>query len=129
MINKASLIFSASLILPVTWLASGYRFMTRIIPNASASDARVLALDPWSERFLTSEKNNVIFDSFARWRTGDEGLFYTALGGKADITEFVVSANAVSAMASLCGLFQTKNRLAAVFPTECCHTAVSRLAS
>ncbi|WP_157198021.1 hypothetical protein [Methylomonas sp. DH-1] len=51
--------------------------MTRIIDNASASDARVLALDPcpWSERFLTSEKNNVIFDWFAGWRTGDEGLF------------------------------------------------------
>lgn len=103
--------------------------MTRIIYNASASDARVLALDPWSERFLTSEKNNVIFDSFVTWRTGDEGLFYTALGGKPDSNHFVVSANAVSALAFLCGLIQTKNRLAAAFPTEYCQTTVIRLAS
>lgn len=129
MINKASLIFSASQILSMTWLTSGYRFMTHIIYNASASDARVLALDPWSERFLTSEKNNVIFDSLATWRTGDEGLFYTALDGKPDITEFVVSANAGNAMVSLCGLIQNKNRLAAAFPTECCHTAVIRFVS
>ncbi|BBL56411.1 hypothetical protein [Methylomonas koyamae] len=105
--------------------------MTRIIDNASASDARVLALDPcpWSERFLTSEKNNVIFDWFAAWRTGDEGLFYTALAGKPDTNELVVSANAVSALAFLCGSIQTENRLAAVFPTEYCHAAVLRLAS
>jgi membrane protease subunit HflC len=41
----------------------------------------VLTLDTKSERFLTSEKKNVIVDSFAKWRIGDVGLFYTTVGG------------------------------------------------
>ncbi|OAI16625.1 hypothetical protein A1507_11500 [Methylomonas koyamae] len=107
MINKASLIFFASLIFSTAWLRSGYRFMTRIIDNASASDARVLALDPWSERFLTSEKNNVILIRSPRGEPVMR-VFFTALGGKPDSNEFVVPANAVSALAFLCGLIQTK---------------------
>jgi membrane protease subunit HflC len=38
-------------------------------------------LDTKSERFLTSEKKNVIVDSFVKWRIGDVGLFYTTVGG------------------------------------------------
>jgi modulator of FtsH protease HflC len=40
-----------------------------------------LTLDAKSERFLTSEKKNVIVDSFVKWRIGDVGLFYTTVGG------------------------------------------------
>jgi len=49
--------------------------MTPIINNVSTFDARVLTLDAKSERFLTSEKKNVIVDSFAKWQIGDVGLF------------------------------------------------------
>jgi membrane protease subunit HflC len=59
----------------------GLHFKTPIINNVSAYDARVLTLDAKSERFLTSEKKNVIVDSFAKWRIGDVGLFYTTVGG------------------------------------------------
>jgi len=59
----------------------GLHFMTPIINNVSTFDARVLTLDTKSERFLTSEKKNVIVDSFAKWRIGDVGLFYTTVGG------------------------------------------------
>ena len=61
--------------------APGLHFMTPIINNVSTFDARVLTLDTKSERFLTSEKKNVIVDSFAKWRIGDVGLFYTTVGG------------------------------------------------
>ena len=54
-------------------------FTTRIIDNVSTFDARVLALDLRSKRFLTSEKKNVKVDSFAKWRSGDEGLFMSRL--------------------------------------------------
>ena len=59
----------------------GLHFKTPIINNVSTFDARVLTLDAKSERFLTSEKKNVIVDSFAKWRIGDVGLFYTTVGG------------------------------------------------
>lgn len=59
----------------------GLHFMTPIINNVSTFDARVLTLDTKSERFLTSEKKNVVVDSFAKWRIGDVGLFYTTVGG------------------------------------------------
>jgi membrane protease subunit HflC len=59
----------------------GLHFKTPIINNVSTFDARVLTLDAKSERFLTSEKKNVIVDSFVKWRIGDVGLFYTTVGG------------------------------------------------
>jgi membrane protease subunit HflC len=59
----------------------GLHVKTPIINNVSTFDARVLTLDAKSERFLTSEKKNVIVDSFATWRIGDVGLFYTTVGG------------------------------------------------
>lgn len=62
-------------------LDPGLHFKTPIINNVSTFDARVLTLDAKSERFLTSEKKNVIVDSFVKWRIGDVGLFYTTVGG------------------------------------------------
>lgn len=59
----------------------GLYVMTPIINKVSTFDARVLTLDAKSERFLTSEKKNVIVDSFAMWQIGDVGLFYTTVGG------------------------------------------------
>ena len=59
----------------------GMHFKTPIVNNVRTFDARVLTLDTKSERFLTSEKKNVIVDSFAKWRIGDVGLFYTTVGG------------------------------------------------
>lgn len=59
----------------------GLHFKTPIITKVNSFDARVLTLDTKSERFLTSEKKNVIVDSFAKWRIGDVGLFYTTVGG------------------------------------------------
>ncbi|MGZ4994244.1 MAG: protease modulator HflC, partial [Methylobacter sp.] len=59
----------------------GLHVKTPIINKVSTFDARVLTLDAKSERFLTSEKKNVIVDSFARWQIGDVGLFYTTVGG------------------------------------------------
>lgn len=59
----------------------GLHVKTPIINKVSTFDARVLTLDAKSERFLTSEKKNVIVDSFATWQIGDVGLFYTTVGG------------------------------------------------
>jgi membrane protease subunit HflC len=44
-------------------------------------DDRVLTLESKPERFLTSEKKNVIVDWFVKWRIQDVGKFYTSVAG------------------------------------------------
>ena len=52
-----------------------------LINNIRKFDSRVLTLDTPSERFLTSEKKNVIVDSFVKWRIVDPRLYYTSTQG------------------------------------------------
>lgn len=44
-------------------------------------DDRILSLESKPERFLTSEKKNVIVDWFVKWRINDVTKFYTAVSG------------------------------------------------
>ncbi|MCK5925515.1 MAG: protease modulator HflC, partial [Methylococcales bacterium] len=44
-------------------------------------DSRIQTMDSKPERFLTSEKKNVIVDSFVKWRIGDVKKFYTVVSG------------------------------------------------
>jgi membrane protease subunit HflC len=44
-------------------------------------DDRILTLESKPERFLTSEKKNVIVDWFVKWRIDDVAKFYTSVGG------------------------------------------------
>jgi len=51
------------------------------INNVRRFDSRVLTLDTPSERFLTSEKKNVIVDSFVKWRISNPRDYYTSTQG------------------------------------------------
>jgi membrane protease subunit HflC len=51
------------------------------VNNIRKFDARIQTLDADPERYLTSEKKNVIVDSFVKWRIKDVANFYTATGG------------------------------------------------
>ena len=44
-------------------------------------DKRILSLESKPERFLTSEKKNVIVDWFVKWRIDDVTKFYTSVAG------------------------------------------------
>lgn len=59
----------------------GLHFKLPIVNNIRKYDARVQTLDTDPERFLTSEKKNVIADVFVKWRIADVGRFYTAVQG------------------------------------------------
>jgi len=59
----------------------GLYFQIPIINNVIKFDSRVLTLDTPSERFLTSEKKNVIVNSFVKWRITDPKTFYTSTQG------------------------------------------------
>ncbi len=59
----------------------GLHFKMPIVNNVKKFDKRILTLDSKPERFLTSEKKNVIVDSFVKWKIGNVNTFYTAVAG------------------------------------------------
>ncbi len=61
----------------------GIHFKTPFVNNVVKFDARILTLDISRERFLTSEKKNVIVDAYVKWRIADSGRYYTSTSGDA----------------------------------------------
>lgn len=59
----------------------GLHFRIPFINTIHVFDSRLLTLDVQPERVLTSEKKNVIVDSFMKWRIGDVEAYYTKTGG------------------------------------------------
>ena len=50
--------------------------------NVVYMDKRILTLDtPDVNRFITSEKSNVLVDSFIKWRISDPRLYYVSFAG------------------------------------------------
>ena len=66
-----------------TDLEPGLHFKFPFINNIRKYDDRLQKLDSRPERFLTSEKKNVIVDTFVIWKIADVGDFYRAVGGDA----------------------------------------------
>ena len=60
----------------------GLYFKVPILDNVRFFETRILTLDsPEPERFLTSEKKNVLVDSFVKWRIADVRQYYISVGG------------------------------------------------
>lgn len=66
-----------------TDVPAGLHFKMPFINNVRKYDGRIQTLDSNPERFLTSEKKNVIVDTFVKWRISDVSNFYRAVGGDA----------------------------------------------
>ncbi|MGY6213845.1 protease modulator HflC [Methylolobus aquaticus] len=59
----------------------GLYFKIPLINNVKKFDARVLTLESRPERYLTSEKKNVIVDAFTKWRVKDVATYYKKVSG------------------------------------------------
>jgi len=59
----------------------GLHFKIPLIHNIRKFDGRILTVDAEPEEFLTSEKKNVIVDSFVKWRIVDAAEYYKSMGG------------------------------------------------
>ncbi len=59
----------------------GLYFKIPLIHNVRKFDSRILTMDTPAERFLTSEKKNVIIDSFVKFRIADPRQYYTSTQG------------------------------------------------
>ena len=62
----------------------GLQFKWPFIQNVRYFDARILTLDtPDAERYITSEKKNLLVDTFVKWRINDARQFYISIGDEA----------------------------------------------
>ncbi len=60
----------------------GLYFKLPLVQNVRFFDTRILTLDAADpERFITSEKKNVLVDSFIKWRVIDALQYYVSVGG------------------------------------------------
>ncbi|WP_298310596.1 protease modulator HflC, partial [Propionivibrio sp.] len=60
----------------------GLYFKWPMIQNVRYFDNRILTLDNSEpERFITSEKKNVLVDSFVKWKIVDPRLYYVSVAG------------------------------------------------
>ncbi|MDR3324121.1 MAG: protease modulator HflC [Zoogloeaceae bacterium] len=63
-------------------LKPGLHFKWPLIQNVRYFDKRILTLDSQEpEQFITSEKKNVLVDSYIKWRIVDPKAYYTSVGG------------------------------------------------
>ena len=60
----------------------GLYFKLPLVQNVRYFDTRILTMDSVEpERFITSEKKNVLVDSFVKWRIIDVKQYYVSVGG------------------------------------------------
>jgi membrane protease subunit HflC len=60
----------------------GLKFKVPLIQNVIYLDRRILTIDtPQADRVQTSEKKNLLVDSFVKWRIADPRLFYVSFLG------------------------------------------------
>jgi membrane protease subunit HflC len=76
----------------------GLRFKWPLIQNVRFFEKRILTIDdPDTERFVTSEKKNLLVDAFLKWRIDDVRQYYISLSGdearaRSRLTQIVNSA-------------------------------------
>ena len=64
----------------------GLHFKMPLFDRVKRLDARIQTMDGQADRFVTSEKKDVIIDSYVKWRIQDFGRYYLATGGGNDMT-------------------------------------------
>ena len=62
----------------------GLNFKIPFINQVRKLDARIQTLDETPDRFVTSEKKDLIVDSFVKWRIVDFSTFYLRTGGSVE---------------------------------------------
>ena len=68
--------------------APGLYFKLPLIDNVRTFDVRILTIDtPEPERFLTSEKKNVLVDLFVKWRITDVRQYYVSVQGNEGLAQ------------------------------------------
>ncbi len=64
----------------------GLHFKMPVFDRVKHLDARIQTMDGRADRFVTSEKKDVIIDSYVKWRIEDFGQYYLSTGGGNSMT-------------------------------------------
>ncbi|WP_319783461.1 protease modulator HflC [Oceanisphaera sp. IT1-181] len=64
-----------------TLYGPGLHFKVPMIDQVRKLDARLQTLDDQADRFITSEKKDLIIDSYVKWRIDNFATYYLATGG------------------------------------------------
>ncbi|WP_425666129.1 protease modulator HflC [Vibrio tubiashii] len=59
----------------------GLHFKMPLFDRVKTLDARIQTMDSRSDRFVTSEKKDVLIDTYVKWRIADFGRYYLTTGG------------------------------------------------
>ncbi|MGL5285270.1 protease FtsH subunit HflC [Aeromonas sp. RU39B] len=59
----------------------GLHFKVPLIDSVRKMDSRIQTLDGQADRFVTSEKKDLIIDSYVKWKIDDFSKYYLATGG------------------------------------------------
>ena len=59
----------------------GLHFKVPLIDQVRKMDARIQTIDSQADRFVTSEKKDLIIDSYVKWKIEDFSKYYLATGG------------------------------------------------
>ncbi|MDO6708083.1 protease modulator HflC [Photobacterium sp. 1_MG-2023] len=59
----------------------GLHFKVPVFDRVRTLDSRIQTMDDQADRFVTSEKKDVIIDTYVKWRILDFGQYYLATGG------------------------------------------------
>lgn len=59
----------------------GLHFKVPFIDSVRIMDTRIQTLDDQADRFVTSEKKDLIIDSYVKWQIDDLAVYYLATGG------------------------------------------------
>ena len=79
--REAALVFRLGEIVAVKQ-DPGIYFKAPLIDNVRYYDKRILTYDsPSPDRFITSEKKNVLVDSYIKWRIIDPAKYYVSVNG------------------------------------------------
>jgi len=60
----------------------GIHFKMPIVNNVRKFDSRILTVDSAVEEYLTSEKKNVLVDTFVKWKIINAADYFTSMGGE-----------------------------------------------
>ena len=79
--RQAALVFQLGEVVAIEKIPGPY-FKLPLVQNIRYFDTRILTLDPVDpERFITSEKKNVLVDYFVKWRIKDVEKYYVSFNG------------------------------------------------
>ena len=90
-------------------LEPGLHFKMPLFDRVKTLDARIQTMDGRADRFVTSEKKDVIIDSYVKWRIEDFGQFYVATrGGDSGIAQQLLERKVTDVLRSEIGSREIK---------------------